>query len=241
MVQPRLRIAFWSTPRTISTACLRSFSERSDCIGLDEPLYAHWLTNSGREHPMRDEILATQSSEAFSVISDSLLGPCSATVQFVKHMCHHVADLLEHEFLHAPEMRHVFLIRDPREQLASLHEDLGSFPWQDLGYETQLQLFHQVSHPLVLDSRDLLSDPEAMLRLLCQELKLDFQDSMLAWPPGPHPCFGIWAPFWYGSVLKSTGFQANLSKERTLPATMQPFLDRALPLHEELRAVRLRV
>lgn len=34
----------WSTPRALSTALMYSFDQRPDCRAVDEPLYAHHLT-----------------------------------------------------------------------------------------------------------------------------------------------------------------------------------------------------
>ena len=57
------RICVWSGPRTISTALMYSFRERSDTTVVDEPLYAHYLSTTGIWHPGRDEVLATQNSD----------------------------------------------------------------------------------------------------------------------------------------------------------------------------------
>ncbi|MDZ7786699.1 MAG: hypothetical protein U5K73_00725 [Halofilum sp. (in: g-proteobacteria)] len=74
MTRDALRIAMWSGPRNISTAMLRSFGNRPDCFVTDEPLYAYYLATSGSPHPMRDEVLASQSSDWREVV-DWLTGP----------------------------------------------------------------------------------------------------------------------------------------------------------------------
>ncbi len=46
------RIAMWSGPRNISTAMMRSFDSRPDTVVCDEPLYAHYLTQTQYDfHP----------------------------------------------------------------------------------------------------------------------------------------------------------------------------------------------
>ena len=30
---------------------------------------------------------------------------------------------------------------------------------------------------------------------------------MLSWPAGPRKSDGVWAPYWYGAVVRSTGFE----------------------------------
>ena len=50
-----LRLAMWSGPRNISTAMMRAWENRGDCAVVDEPLYAHYLANTGLDHPGREE------------------------------------------------------------------------------------------------------------------------------------------------------------------------------------------
>ena len=52
-----LRIAMWSGPRNISTAMMRAWENRPDTVVVDEPLYAHFLAETGIEHPGRDEVI----------------------------------------------------------------------------------------------------------------------------------------------------------------------------------------
>ena len=42
-----VRVAMWSGPRNISTALMRSFENRADKAVWDEPLYAHYLRETG--------------------------------------------------------------------------------------------------------------------------------------------------------------------------------------------------
>ena len=52
-----MKIACWSGPRNISTALMRSWSSRNDTFVSDEPLYAHYLKETGFNHPMRKKII----------------------------------------------------------------------------------------------------------------------------------------------------------------------------------------
>ncbi|MBH51264.1 MAG: hypothetical protein CMG70_04780 [Candidatus Marinimicrobia bacterium] len=67
-----LTIAMWSGPRNISTALMRSFESRGDCHVTDEPFYAYFLNESGENHPAREEILKSQSSD-WDNISNELI------------------------------------------------------------------------------------------------------------------------------------------------------------------------
>ncbi|MDP5349770.1 MAG: HAD family hydrolase, partial [Paracoccaceae bacterium] len=56
-----MRIAMWSGPRNLSTAMMYSFGARADFAVVDEPFYAAYLQRTGLDHPMRDQILQSQS------------------------------------------------------------------------------------------------------------------------------------------------------------------------------------
>ena len=53
-----MRLAMWSGPRNISTALMRSWENRPDTRVVDEPLYAYYLSETGLDHPGRDEVIA---------------------------------------------------------------------------------------------------------------------------------------------------------------------------------------
>ncbi|MFZ8959644.1 MAG: HAD family hydrolase, partial [Paracoccaceae bacterium] len=57
----------WSGPRNLSTAMMYAFGTRADCAVWDEPFYAPYLAETGLDHPMRSEILATHESDAKTV------------------------------------------------------------------------------------------------------------------------------------------------------------------------------
>ena len=113
------RVAMWSGPRNISTALMRSFGSRPDTHVIDEPLYAHYLAVTGRDHPGRDEVLAHHESDWRAVVA-TLLGPVPGdrTVFYQKHMAHHLLPEIDRSWL--SRLSNCFLIREPREMLTSL-------------------------------------------------------------------------------------------------------------------------
>src|SRR5690606_29294900 len=137
-----------------------------------------------------------------------------------KHMAHHLLDGMEGEWLDALE--HCFLIRHPRDMLASLDAKLPRPKLLDTGLPQQVRLFRRVTNatgdpPPVIDSRDLLANPRAVLSELCSRLDVEFREEMLEWPPGRRETDGVWAEHWYDSVERSTGFGKYEPKEGPLP------------------------
>ncbi len=64
-----INIAMWSGPRNISTAMMRAWENRSDCEVWDEPLYAAYLYDTDRAHPMREAILAHNENDWRKVVT----------------------------------------------------------------------------------------------------------------------------------------------------------------------------
>ncbi|MBT8433660.1 MAG: HAD family hydrolase, partial [Gammaproteobacteria bacterium] len=50
----------WSGPRNISTALMRAWENRADCVVWDEPLYGYYLQATGIQHPGAAEVIAAR-------------------------------------------------------------------------------------------------------------------------------------------------------------------------------------
>ncbi|MCP3911517.1 MAG: sulfotransferase family protein [Actinomycetia bacterium] len=230
-----LRINCWSGPRNISTALMYSFRERADTTIVDEPLYAHYLRVTSREHPGADEVRASQDNDGDSVVRDLILGPVTTPVLFCKQMAHHLIDL-DRGFL--GEVRNLLLTRHPEEMLRSLAIQLPDAGLVDTGLENLVGVLESVlaagEEPVVIDSRALLADPAAVLAEVCGRLGLEFDPAMLSWPAGPKPEDGVWARHWYRNVHRSTGFEAHRPSSHPWPDRLDAVLEAAVPLYERL-------
>ena len=218
---------------------MRAWSARPDCAVVDEPLYAFYLDRTRLEHPGRDEVIASQPTD-WSVVVDALtVGPVPGGRGefFQKHMTHHLLPEVDRDRLAG--LRHAFLVRDPAEVLASYARVREQPTLEDLGLPQQVEIFERYGGP-VLDARDVLEAPEALLRVLCERLEVPFTTAMLTWPAGPHPADGVWARHWYARVQASTGFAPWTPPRDELPARLEPLLARCLPYYDALAAHRLR-
>ncbi|MCW1955891.1 HAD family hydrolase [uncultured Lentibacter sp.] len=233
-------VAMWSGPRNLSTALMYSFANRADFAVVDEPFYAHYLRETGLEHPMREAVLASQPQEAEDVIQS--LTQLKSQHFYQKHMCQHMLPSVPRDWMF--EVQNVFLIRHPARVIASFGAKYESFGLADIGFSQQLELFEmlraQGHSPLVIDSADIRKAPKAMLTKLCAALEVPFDPAMLAWPAGGHASDGVWAAHWYNAVHASTGFAGP---EGPLPAlethAQQELLEQALPIYQRLAAQKL--
>jgi len=221
-----LRVNVWSGPRNVSTALMYAFAQRTDTRVVDEPLYAHYLRVSGADHPGRDDVLASQDSDGEAVVRDVILGRTTRPVLFLKQMAHHLVEL-DRAFL--KQTVNVLLTRDPRGMLPSLERTLGAVTLRDTGLPAQVELLETLvgigQSPVVLDSRELLTDPAGVLRQLCTSIGLAFDPTMLRWKPSARPEDGVWAPHWYANVHRSSGFRPY----RAATAPLTPLTRRLLP------------
>ena len=235
---PAARIAMWSGPRTVSTALMRAWENRPDTVVTDEPLYAFYLSRTALAHPGRDHVIASQPTDWRVVLAELTTAPLPAgvSISYAKHMTHHLLPEVDRAAL-AP-LRHAHLIRDPRELLASYARVRAEPTVDDLGLRQQAEIFERFGGPVV-DSRDLLLDPEGTLRALCRALDVPFDDAMLSWPPGPRDSDGVWAPYWYGSVHASTGFAPYRPPAEPLPVRLEPLADSCTPYYLQLHRYRI--
>lgn len=240
-----LRIAMWSGPRNLSTAMMRAWENRGDCAVSDEPFYAHYLAESGLEHPMREEIIAAGETD-WRKVAEAMTGPVpdGRPLWYQKHMCHHMLPHIGHDWMRG--VRHAFLIRDPAEVVASYLRSRDTVSEDDIGLPQEVRLFDEVCDrfgeaPPVIDADEFLHDPEAQLRALCAHFGLPWTAAMLKWPAGPRASDGIWAPHWYAAVWNSTGFEPPQVREVDLSGEAARVADACRPLYEKLRNHRLRV
>ena len=234
------RIHIWSGPRNVSTALMYSFAQRSDTRVVDEPFYGHYLRVTDAVHPGTDEFIDQLDPDGERVIREVIFGECEAPLLVFKQMAHHRVSLSS-DFLGATE--HVFLIRDPRDMLPSLVHQIPNPTLRDTGLGDQSALWNELValgiRPPVLDSRELLLDPEGVLRLLCDHLDIPFEPNMLEWEAGPRPEDGPWAPYWYHNVHRFTGFAPYRPKDVEVPAEQATLLEECLQHYEPLAAEAL--
>lgn len=218
-------ISLWSGPRNVSTAFMYSFAERPDTEVIDEPFYAHYLARSGADHPGKEEVLKLMENDGQQVIHSLLTRKSSKPLLFVKNMAHHFIDLPFEELAH---FDNIFLVRDPKEMLPSLAKQIPNPIIRDTGLDKQVEIYKylvsQGQQPLIIDSQQLLENPEEMLKAVCHHLDIPFYQNMLQWEAGPRKEDGCWAKFWYHNVHKSTGFKSYQPKNEPFPDRLKALL-----------------
>lgn len=237
-----MQIAMWSGPRNLSTAMMYAFGNRADCAVVDEPFYASYLNLTGMDHPLKQEILDSQSQDPNEVAA-FLAGasPNGRTHFYQKHMTHHMIEGVPRNWM--KDCANVFLIRHPARVIASYGIKRENPTLEDIGFPQQAELFDLVrswgQNPVVIDSHDIRDDPKGMLRKLCNAIDLPFDEAMLNWPKGGHKEDGVWAEHWYGSVWNSTGFAGAEGDLPEMVGGLEAVLESAIPFYEQMRQHKL--
>ncbi|HMG93737.1 MAG TPA: hypothetical protein VK589_26950, partial [Chryseolinea sp.] len=173
-------------------------------------------------------------------VSKKIFDSGSNEILFIKNMAHHL-ELMDQSFVE--RVTNVFLIRNPRQILASYSQVIEAPTLRDIGIEYQFILFERLKkmgqQPIVMDSGLILKDPESVLKKLCASIGISFMTQMLHWNPGPKEYDGVWAKYWYSNVHRSQGFEIQPTSNRPLGTHLTALNDRAQYYYDQLLSFSL--
>ena len=209
-------VACWSGPRNISTALMRSWSSRKDTFVTDEPFYAYYLKETKLKHPLYKEIINKYSSNYDEVVNYLISRiPKDKKIWYQKHMAHHIFDFNNIEWVNNCE--NCILLRHPKEVISSYSKKNKLNSVEELGYPQQYEIIKYLKKInksyVIVDSSELLKNPEKVLSNWCMKINIKFDKSMLTWEKGNYVSDGIWWKSWYDNVIKTTGFKEYEKKD----------------------------
>lgn len=232
--------ALWSAPRARSTAFFRSMMERGDVLAVHEPFSD--LIGLGETD------VEGRSFHSVHSLLDWLVDETADFAVFLKDTPNerHREVFDDGRFL--VETKHAFLIRRPEEIAASFYAVEKNIRVDSIGLETLERLYAAVVRcgghpPIVIDSDDLVSRPNATIAAYCAAVGLPFIPEALTWEPGERVEWRRSAR-WHVDVSASSGFER---RERTYEHTVETSPDLARyaahhrPSYERLHARRLQV
>ena len=238
-----MNIFMWSGPRNLSTALMRSFENRSDTQVWDEPLYAYYLKQTNKQHPLKEEIInnyETNINKLIPAISQNLN---DKKIFYQKHMTHHILKKTPLNWLTSGT--NCFLIRDPKDVLLSYVKKNNIIKSDDIGFLMQIKLFNFIKNgnfpKIVINADDLSKNPKMVLKILCKKLEIKFSEKMLKRPKGPRTSDGIWEKIWYQDVKSSSNFNKLLKKPDVIPLKYKNIYDESLEIYNELNKYRIKI
>ncbi|MEM6631401.1 MAG: sulfotransferase family protein [Bacteroidota bacterium] len=231
------KIHLVSSPRNLSTALMYAFAQRKDMKVVDEPLYAHYLSVSRKQHPGREAILRVQNPDGMEVLKEMAEKTYGKPHVFFKGMAKHLIELDWKKLLNFTT---IIYLRNPHQLIASFAKVIDHPKIHDIGIDIQYQLFTFLRNngvqPIILDSAELLAAPAQVLERICKTIGIEFDPAMLSWEAGPRSEDGVWAPYWYKNVHASTGFQKQATSDRPLPQSLTSLYEACLPYYQEMLA-----
>lgn len=225
-----------SSPRNISTALMYSFAQRADITVLDEPFYGTYLRKTDADHPGKSEIIAGMPSTDDQTLEKIQKQAQKTEHVFVKNMAHH---LIKMDLSFLDGYTNLFLIRNPKQLIASFAQVIPNPKMSDIGIQRQAELYSYLEKssgkpPLVLDSNEILKNPASVLSQACKAIDIPFMENMLHWPAGEIHDDVPWIKHWYANVLKTEGFGKQSTSERPLPEQCKALYDASLHYFETL-------
>lgn len=226
----------WSGPRNLSTALMRSFENRKDTLVWDEPLYAYFLNETKKKHPLYKKIISSYETDIIKLINNISSKNIDEKIHYQKHMTHHILDKTPLEWL--KNGFNCFLIRDPKDVILSYIKKNQLNDSNDLGFPMQIKLFNIVKsygeNPIVINANDLSSNPERVLKKLCEKIKISFNKDMLNWPKGKRDTDGLWGDVWYNNVNSSCSFEKFTKDNSKIPEIHKNIFSDCKKIYNEL-------
>ena len=229
----------WSAPRSRSTAFFRMMAQRGDFTVVHEPF--SYLAEFG--YAEVGGVRVFSAAELLGALrSAAVVRPVFAKETTGKRYPEVLGDA---GFL-GPDARHAFLIRHPRETIASYHALSPSAPREKIGFESLHEVFCSVARltgagPLVIDAADLVRSPAAVVAAYCAWAGISYLPEALTWSPGGLPEWEL-SQQWHRDVAASSGLgsvAAGGSVDVDGDPVLSAYLDYHLPYYEALHARRL--
>ena len=237
-----MNIFMWSGPRNLSTALMRSFENRDDTNVWDEPLYAYYLNETKKDHPMFKEIIETYEISINKLTKKIISENKGEKIFYQKHMSHHILSQTPVNWI--TKGTNVFLIRDPKDVILSYIQKNTLNNSNDIGFPMQRKLFNLIKDngedPIVVNADDLSTSPRDVLIKLCSELKIKFSEKMLTWNKGKRDSDGIWGKVWYKNVQSSTNFEKLKKNNQAIPKVHESIYKECIDIYNELNLYKIK-
>ncbi|MFE5730298.1 sulfotransferase family protein [Streptomyces sp. NPDC056528] len=238
--QPNI-LALWSAPRSRSTAFFRMMCERGDFQVLHEPF--SYLAEFG-EVEVGGARLRSERELLAALRETGEAGP----LFFKDTTDERYAGVLADERFLAHDAAHTFIIRHPRETIASYYAVNPGVKCHQIGFEAQYEIFEAVSRstgrkPVVIDGNDLAEKPAATVRAYTEAVSIPYLENALNWRPESRK---EWRPSerWHSDASTSSGFAARTRTDYVdveAHPVLSGYLEHHLPFYERLHAHRLAV
>lgn len=241
-------LALWATPRSTSTAFEWMMRMRGDMTCFHEPFGEPWYQGEEPLWPRLKADSVRTPGLTFDSVWSKLRTAAEKRPVFVKDFPHYIEHMWTEEFL--AHFKHSFLVRDPAKVATSMFKHWPDFVLQETGFIEQRQLFDRLSDemgqaPPVIDSDDLLENPNGIVEAYCKAVGIRFMPQALTWEPGARDEVSWYdGGSWHENLRNSDGLKPQMRQYIDIseaPDRVKEIYAIALPHYKRLRAHRLTV
>lgn len=241
-------LALWAVPRSTSTAFEWMMRQRGDMDCLHEPFGEAWYQGEAPFWQRFKEGDKTTAGLTLETVWDDIQERADKGLVFIKDFPHYINHMWTPEFL--SNFNHAFLIRDPAKTISSMYNKWPDFDEGEVGFPEQRALFDLLmalngTPPPVIDSDDLLEDPEGMVKSWCEAVDIPFLPEALRWKTGGDPSEHSWwdGGSFHGNLANSTGLNRQVRKYVEVadaPDRVKQVYRRMRPHYDHLYQYRLK-
>ncbi len=238
----------WATPRSTGTAFEWMMRQRGDLHCFHEPFGEWWYEGDGAPWPRLTPESPRKPGLTFEKVWSKLKQAAAQGPVFSKDFPHYIEDHWSDEFL--DHFNHSFLIRDAAKVVTSVQKRWPDVYLKELGFIEQRRLFDHLADrdgqpPPVIDSDDLLKDPETIVNAYCDATGIPFIKEALTWEEGASKEAYSWydGGSWHEKLKGSTGLKPQKPGYTDIsdaPDRAKQLYEQVLPHYEHLYAHRLR-
>lgn len=239
-IKPKIAI-FWAAPRSVSTAFERTFSQRPDTEIVDEPFIDVYYFSKWRRSHRFGDCKAREDYKPSQVIEEIKSKAKTTPLVFMKEMAYQGLPYIDKDFMGSAIG--TFIVRDPREAMASWYR-VNEFPTdEEFGFDALKQMWDIVTKelgqkPIVVEANTFRRNPEKVLREYCQRIGVKFYPEMLSWNQDKwrecQPDEMESRAKWYKTLNSSTGITPPKEEKVEIRSEDREIVDRAQKVYEEL-------
>ena len=239
-------LVLWATPRSTSTAFEWMMRMRGDMTCFHEPFGEPWYHG---EQPLWPRITADSPRKkglTFDSVWTDLKQAAGQGPVFSKDFPHYIEHLWSEEFF--AYFNHSFLIRDPAKVVTSMYKHWPEFELNEVAFVEQRALFDRLtdlygSPPPVIDSDDLLENPEGVVEKYCSAVGIPFVKEALSWEPGERTEVSWYdGGSWHANLRNSDGLKPQPRRYIDIsdaPEKVKKIYEICKPHYEHLYQFRL--
>ena len=239
-------LALWATPRSTSTAFEWMMRMRGDMTCFHEPFGEAWYQGEDARWPRIEADSPRTPGLTFDSVWETLKSAAAQGAVFSKDFPHYIEHLWDDGFL--DQFNHSFLIRDPAKVATSMYKHWPDFVLKEIAFVEQRELFDRLCDrdgkaPPVIDSDDLLEDPQGIVEAYCDAVDIPFIEAALSWEPGERDEVSWYdGGSWHANLRGSDGLKPqprNYIDISEAPDRVREIYDIVLPHYQRLHEYRL--